>query len=124
MVTNKKMYDMGKIVKKQEKSLSLKVFTVIFGFVLFLSSCEGFVDYSGTIYDVQTKEPLDSVLCQFVVFKRDNFHFYSDSLGKYYVSTPLVGCVPNCGEYEVEFSKRGYKTQIIKAPTDVYLEKE
>jgi len=48
----------------------------------------------------------------------------SDSVGKYYVSTPLVGGVPNCGEYDVEFSKRGYKTQIIKAPTYVYLEKE
>ena len=111
-------------MNKQSNLLSLKFFTVILGFILILSSCEGYVDYSGIIYDAQTREPLDSVKCVMVAFKRDNLIAYSDSVGKYYVSTPLVGCVPNCGEYEVEFSKQGYKKQTVKAPTDIYLEKE
>ena len=106
------------------KSLYPKFFTVIFGLMFILSACEGYVDYTGTIYDEQTREPLDSVQCVIVNFKRDNYYTYSDSMGVYYVSTPMVGCVPNCGKYDVEFSKQGYKTQIVKAPTDIYMEKE
>src|SRR5215469_3287606 len=96
---------------------------VIMTISLFVS-CEGFVEYSGVIYDAETKEPLDSVQCIMVAFKNRGYYTLSDSLGNYHVSTPLVGCVPNCGEYEVEFSKRGYKTQIVKAPNNIILEKE
>ena len=106
-----------------KKKFYLGVVTVVTTIFL-LISCEGYVDYAGVIYDAQTKEPLDSVKCVLVAFKRDNLITYSDSTGNYYVSTPLVGCVPNCGEYDVEFSKCGYKTQILKAPTNVHLEKE
>lgn len=118
------MCSMKKFILKQRNILSRKFFVVIFGFVLLLSSCEGFVEYTGVIYDAQTQEPLDSVKCVMVAFKRDNLIRYSDSVGIYHVSTPMVGCVPNCGEYDVEFSKQGYKTQIVKAPTDIFLEKE
>ena len=92
--------------------------------MIILSSCEGFVEYTGTVYDAQTNEPLDSVRCVITLYKDRGYYQYSDSVGKYYVSTSLVGCVPNCGEYDVEFSKQGYKTQIVTAPTDIYLEKE
>lgn len=104
--------------------MSLKLLVIVFGFVLLLSSCEGSVYYKGIIYDAQTKEPLDSVECVIVAFKSDNHYTYSDSIGNYYVSTPLVGCVPDCPKFDVEFSKKGYKTQIVKAPTDIYLERE
>jgi len=93
---------------------------VILVFVFVLSSCEGYVDYKGIVYDAQTKAPLDSVKC--VIVTCSECIAYSDSLGNYYVTTGLVGCVPNCGEYEVEFSKPGYKTQTVKAPKNVYLD--
>ena len=106
-----------------KKKFYLVVVAIIMTVSLFIS-CEGYVEYIGITYDAQTKEPLDSVKCALVDYKRSNLITYSDSVGNYHVSTPLVGCVPNCREYEVEFSKYGYKTQIIKAPSDVYLEKE
>jgi len=106
-----------------KKNFYFVVIAVIMTIFLFIG-CEGYVDYTGVIYDAQTAEPLDSVKCVLVAFKRDNLIAYSDSLGNYYVHTPLVGCVPNCGKYEVEFSKLGYKTQIVNAPTNIYLEKE
>ena len=119
------MCGMKKFILKQRKLLLLKFFVVIFGFVLLLSSCEGIVEYTGVIYDAQTQEPLDSVKCVMVAFKQDNYFIrYSDSVGIYHVNTPLVGCVPNCGKYDVEFSKQGYKTQIVKAPTNIFLKKE
>lgn len=54
---------------------------------------------------------------------RGNIKF-SDSLGIYSVSSGLMGCFLKPPTSKVEFSKQGYKTQIIKTPTDVYLEKE
>ena len=106
-------------MKIKKTNLILMTLTILF------ISCEGFVEYTGTIYDAQTKEPLDSVQCVVVAFKdRDYLHAYSDSIGNYFVSTPMVGCVPNCGKYDVEFSKQGYKTQVVKVPKDIYLEKE
>ncbi len=98
------------------------ILKVLIGF-LFIS-CEGLVGYSGKVYDATTNEPIDSVKCVIVEFAHSNKFNYSDSLGNYRVSTPLVGCVPDCNDYNVEFSKEGYKTQIKYAPTDIYLEKE
>lgn len=90
--------------------------------VIVLISCEGNVDYSGKVYDVATNEPLDSVKCIITKFK--DYHTYTDSLGHYFISTPLVGCVPDCDKYSIEFSKKGYKTQVKYHPTDIFLEKE
>lgn len=111
-------------MKKQKKLLLLKLFLIVFALIFTLSSCEGNVDYKGVIYDAKSKEPIDGVKCIIVAFKNDNYYTYSDSMGNYYVTTPLVGCVPNCGKYDVEFSKEGYKTQIVEAPIDIYLERE
>ena len=101
----------------------MKYILNFFIIILFIS-CEGDVEYSGKIYDAKTKEPIDSVKCVIVQFAHMNNFNYSDSLGNYNVITPLVGCVPDCDDYSVEFSKKGYKTQIKYAPTDIYLEKE
>jgi hypothetical protein len=106
--------------RKTWKMIKIKSLLIVLAVFLFVG-CEGYVDYSGTIYDIETKEPIDSVKCIMVAHKN---YTYSDSIGYYYVTTSMVNCVPNCGEYEVEFSKQGYKTQVIKAPTNVYLKKE
>jgi hypothetical protein len=73
------------------------------------------------LYDFYTKQPIDSVKC--TPMPRGNIKF-SDSLGIYSVSSGLMGCFLKPPTSKVEFSKQGYKTQIIKTPTDVYLEKE
>jgi phage baseplate assembly protein gpV len=112
------------INKKQSKLLYLKFFISLFGFFLVLTSCQDVVVYSETIYDAQTKEPVDSVKCEMVAFDLDNLITYSDSLGNYRVKTPVIGCTPKCGRYDVEFSKQGYKTQIVKAPTNIFFVKE
>jgi len=102
----------------------IKSILIILTISLF-ASCEGVVWYEGTIYDAQTKEPLDNVQCVIVRYKNENdFTTYSDSIGYYYVSSGLVGMVFGRPKYNVEFSKQGYKTQIVKEPTDIYLEKE
>ena len=109
------------------KLLSQRIFTsfiVIFGFIFFISSCEGMRCAEGTIYDADTKELIDSVLC---TVKSGNEVQYSDSLGKYSVCNPFGGCVPDCRDITVEFTKTGYKTKTLTNPkfnSDVYLEKE
>lgn len=97
-------------------SLFIMLFSLVF------LSCEGFVDYKGTIYDAKTKMSLDSVKCVMIQF--EDLITYSDSLGNYWIRSDMVGCVPDCNDYTVEFSKKGYKTLRKQAPTDIYLERE
>ena len=106
------------------KAFSLKLFTiyiVIFGFFIFISACEGYRWAEGTIYDFDTKQPIDSVLC---TVKSGRQKQYSDSLGKYYVHNPMGGCMPDCKDIIVEFSKIGYETQTVTNPSDIFLKKE
>ena len=94
---------------------------MIFGFVLLLGSCDCMFVCSGTIYDSHTKQPIDSVKC--TPIPRGTIEL-SDSLGSFSVSSGLMGCFLKSPDAKVKFSKQGYKTQIVKSPTDVYLEKE
>jgi len=105
----------------------VKIFTtfiVIFGFIIFISSCEGYRCAEGIIYNSDTKEPIDSVLCT-VISGRDIQ--YSDSFGKYSVCGPFGGCIAGCKDIIVEFSKTGYITKTITNPkfnSDIFLDKE
>jgi len=103
---------------------SFKNLIVILGLILFLGSCEGYRCADGTIYDSVTKEPIDSVKC--TVISADRHVEYSDSLGKYSVCNPFGGCVPDCPDIIVEFSKAGYQTRTITNPnkSDILLDKE
>ena len=94
---------------------------MILGFVLLISSCECMFVCSGAIYDSYTKQPIDSVKC--TPMPRGAIGL-SDSLGKFSVSSGLMGCFLRPPDAKVKFSKQGYKTQIVKSPNDVYLEKE
>lgn len=85
-----------------------------------LTSCEGYSCGKGIIYDRQTNEPLDSVLCKVLTGSEIQ---YSDSLGHYEVCNPFGGCVPDCPDIVVEFSKNGYKPKKATNPRDVFLEK-
>lgn len=99
------------------------LFTAIF-LLVNLSSCEGMRCAEGTIYDKSTQKPLDSVQCKILTF--DNRVMYSDSVGHYEVCNGFGGCVPDCSDIEIEFSKQGFKTTKIKNPDykqAIYLEK-
>lgn len=94
----------------------------ISGFIMIVS-CEGYRCGEGIVYDSQTNLPLDSVLCK--VSKGDE-KVYTDSTGKYNLCNPFGGCVPDCPDIVIEFSKTGYKSQKVTNPnkSDIYLEKE
>ena len=92
--------------------------------LLLLASCDGAIHYEGTIYDAQTREPIDKVKCRLDTWGDYNGCCrHSDSVGHYLVED-VVTMKEGRAEHEVEFSKPGYKTQIILEPKDVYLEKE
>ena len=112
-----------KSVFKQRKSV-IAGFFVIFGL---LSSCEGYRCAEGTIYEFGTKEPIDSVKCTVKSSDCNNSIAYSDSLGKYSVCNCFGGCVPDCADIIVEFSKKGYTAKTLTNPkynSDIYLDKE
>jgi hypothetical protein len=125
MVTNKKIYSMRKIIQNQLNILSLTFFIVIFGFILIFNSCEGFRCAEGTIYDIDTRIPIDSVKCIVIGSHPDNVQF-SDSIGKYNVCGNWGHCYPHCPDITVQFSKMGYETKIVTNPdkSDIYLKRE
>lgn len=105
------------------KQIKHKVFTLLI-FLLLITNlgCEGYRCGTGKIVDSKSDLPLDSVLC-----KIDNELFvYSDSIGHYELCGRFSGCVPDCPDIQIEFSKKGYKTQIIKNPNKdiIRLEKD
>jgi hypothetical protein len=90
-------------------------------FVLILS-CEGSRLGRGVVFDNQTQTPLDSVMYKDI---NESFVFYSDSLGNYTIEGPFGGCVSECPDYKVAFSKDGYKTKIVENPNgNIFLELE
>ena len=116
---------MGKIIQKQRNLLSLRFFVVIFGFVLLLSSCDCMLHCSGTIYDSYTKQPIDNVKCTMQPNGRGYTEELSDSLGRFSVSSGIIGCFFIPPKVKVTFSKTGYTIKTIKSPVqDIYLDKE
>lgn len=93
---------------------------LIFFTIIFLESCEGYEIGIGTVYDNATKLPLDSVHC----ITNGNDEIYTDSTGKFNLHGPFGGCVRNCRDIEIEFSKKKYKTiKLNKDFENVYLDK-
>jgi hypothetical protein len=90
-------------------------------FMTLFMACEGYQCAVGTIYDSSNNLPLDSVLC----VSNGGDEILTDSTGSFDLCGPFGGCMPDCPEVEVEFSKEGYvsqkKTDDFKS---VYLEKE
>lgn len=111
----------------KENRLKYKNFRII-GYVLLLgvlilTGCEGYRCAGGNIYDAETKAPLDSVQCKCLTSYDIQ---YSDSTGYYVICNGMSGCVPDCPDIEVEYSKPGYKTLKITNPdkNDIFLDKE
>ncbi|WP_229743183.1 hypothetical protein [Hymenobacter qilianensis] len=92
---------------------------------LCLVGCEGYRHVRGVVLDQQTKVPLDSVRCETFnphIMALGSFDSndpqYSDPHGAFDVTGEFGGCVPECPDILVRFSKKGYKTLQLVNPTD------
>jgi hypothetical protein len=108
----------GKVLNKLTSPLLALLIMVCF------ESCEGYSCADGTIVDKLTNLPLDSVLVE--VATADFRAVYTDTTGKFDVCNRMGGCVPNCKDITVRFSKNNYKTLTLTNPgtaTIVMMEK-
>lgn len=88
-------------------------FAALFIVVVF-ESCEGYRCADGIVFDKVTNLPLDSVLVE--VITADSRTLYTDSMGKFDVCNRMRGCVPNCKDIMVRFSKSNYQSIILTNP--------
>lgn len=100
----------------------MKIKILIFGLIFILTSCEGESGGDGIVFDKETGVALDSV--KYMCIETEEIK-YTDSLGRWEMYGPFGGCMPDCQDFHVEFSKAGYQTITIKNPdNDIYLELE
>lgn len=92
----------------------LLLFLFLIKLIIINSSCEGSTCSNGVIYDLATKEPIDSVKCTVITGSEEK---YSDNSGRYNVCNDFGGCTPKCSDIIVEYSKNGYKTKKITNPS-------
>ena len=92
------------------------VFTAAF------TSCEGYKCGTGHVVDKLTSKPLDSVFCEAITGVQTQ---YTDSAGTFELCNRMSGCVPQCKDISIQFSKPGYKTIVVENPEDavIYLER-
>jgi hypothetical protein len=115
-----KPYLINKYISNKLKGLLLLVPAMFF-----LESCEGYRCADGSVRDKSTNLPLDSVLVEVITGSNANA-IYTDTTGKFNVCNGMGGCVPDCKDITVRFSKNGYKTSTLTNPgkeTIVLLEK-
>lgn len=90
---------------------------------MFFQGCEEYKCADGIVRDKLTNLPLDSVLTEVTTGAKT---LYTDSTGKFEVYNKMGGCVPNCKDLIIRFSKTDYQTITLTNPgTDeiVWMEK-
>ena len=87
-----------------------------------ITSCEGYRCGEGRVLDKTTSKPLDSVYCEVLTGVQK---MYTDSAGKFHLCNRISGCVPQCKDITIRFSKTGYKTITLENPEEenIYLER-
>lgn len=85
-------------------------------FATLLQGCEGYKCGNGTVIDKASGLPLDSVLCNAIT---GDDKVYTDTSGRFDVCNKFGGCMPNCKDIVVEFSKPGYQTTRVENPVDL-----
>lgn len=88
-----------------------------------LSACEGYRSADGIVIDKTSRQPLDSVMIEVTTA---SYSVYTDTSGKFDVHNRISGCVPDCKDIMIRFSKTNYKTITLTNPdteTIVELEK-
>ena len=104
----------------------MKPFLIIlltFLIAIFITSCEGYRCGTGMVLDKATNKPLDSVHCEVLTGVQA---MYTDSTGKFDLCNRISGCVPDCLDLTIKFSKNGYKSFSITNPGDesiIYMER-
>ena len=92
-----------------------------------LLGCEGYRGAAGIIVDKKTKLPLEGVVCEAVDSNPSISHkkalatvepYYTDTTGSFQLTGEFGGCVPECPDIVVRFSKKGYDTLQVRNPTD------
>jgi hypothetical protein len=82
--------------------------------LLSFESCEGNRCAEGTVFDKTTNLPLDGVLVE--VITTESKAAYTDTSGKFDVCNKMGGCVPNCKDIMIRFSKNNYQTITLTNP--------
>lgn len=80
-----------------------------------LNSCEGYRCANGTVTDAATNLPLEGVKCAVTTGKQV---YYTDTSGKFDVCNQMSGCLPDCKDITVEFSKKGYESYVVDNPDE------
>ena len=107
--------------KRGKRRLVLTVF-ICFLLSTFFTGCEGYRCGTGQVVDKTTNKALDSVFCENLTGPQK---IYTDRSGTFDLCNRISGCVPNCKDIRIRFSKNGYKTVTIENPEEnvvVYLE--
>ncbi|MDF7811957.1 hypothetical protein [Hymenobacter sp. YC55] len=81
-----------------------------------LSSCEGHRVQYGIVKDKQSRMPLNHVLVE-VNNYHENEEIYTDSKGRFIVDGAFGGCMPDCPDIVIKFSKKGYQSIEMRNPT-------
>ena len=94
---------------------SMKLFFIILMqvFWAFTTGCEGYRCGTGTVVDKITRFPLDSVYIEVLTGRKI---MYTDSTGKFDVCNPMSGCIPDCRDISIRFSKAGYQSVTLENP--------
>ncbi|WP_417264660.1 hypothetical protein [Brumimicrobium sp.] len=80
----------------------------------FFYSCECDRKVSGTVLDMATQLPIDSVLVKGV--ESVYYEYYTDSSGKYFMTTGMTDAVGGCPDIKISFSKEGYHEETLVNP--------
>ena len=96
------------------------------GIMVSLLGCEGYRVTKGTVVDKKTNRPLPGVLCEALEPNPYVLHnkalstaepACTDMTGAFQMHGELGGCLPECPDIVVRFSKEGYDTLQVKNPT-------
>ena len=100
-----------------------KLLPVILIALILLPACEGYRTAHGIVKDKASSQPLDSVLCEVLT---SNTSMLTDSAGRFSVRNGMGGCMPDCKDIKVRFSKAGYQAMEATNPIDTifYLQKQ
>ena len=102
---------------------SILIILLTLTIAIFITSCEGYRCGNGIVLDKTTNKPLDSVYCEVLTGVQT---MYTDSTGKFDLCNPISGCVPDCKDITIRFSRNGYKSISVDNPVDdaiIYLER-
>ena len=86
------------------------------------TGCEGYRCGDGQVLDRATNLPLDSVFVEAITGRQT---MYTDSTGNFEVCNTISGCLPDCLDITVRFSKPGYATITVTNPekATIYLQR-